>query len=95
MRVIDAEHEAATLENLRREGFPLRDDVDVLLLRGERPEWASDKQGRRDLVASGFRGETTDRTDRTPKEAAAGAEPGDLARRNTNAPARPGGRAPG
>ena len=51
----DAEHEAATLENLRREGFPLRDDVDVLLLRGERPEWTSDKQGRRDLVAAGFR----------------------------------------
>lgn len=51
----DAEHEAATLENLRREGFPLRDDVDVLLLRGERPEWTSDKQGRRDLVAADFR----------------------------------------
>jgi acid phosphatase len=51
----DAEHEAATLENLRREGFPLRDDLDVLLLRGERPEWRSDKQGRRDLVAAGFR----------------------------------------
>jgi acid phosphatase len=51
----DAEHEAATLENLRREGFPLRDDLDVLLLRGERPEWTSDKQGRRDLVAAGFR----------------------------------------
>lgn len=51
----DAEHEAATLDNLRREGFPLRDDVDVLLLRGERPEWTSDKQGRRDLVAAGFR----------------------------------------
>ena len=51
----DAEHETATLENLRREGFPLRDDLDVLLLRGERPEWTSDKQGRRDLVAAGFR----------------------------------------
>jgi len=51
----DAEHEAATLENLRREGFPLRDDVDVLLLRGERPEWTSDKQGRRELVAAGHR----------------------------------------
>lgn len=51
----DAEHEAATLENLRREGFPLRDDLDVLLLRGERPEWTSDKQARRDLVAAEFR----------------------------------------
>jgi acid phosphatase len=26
-----------------------------VLLRGERPEWTSDKQSRRDLVASGFR----------------------------------------
>jgi len=51
----DAEHETATLENLRREGFPLRDDVDVLLLRGERPDWTSDKQGRRELVAAGHR----------------------------------------
>lgn len=51
----DAESEGPTRANLEALGFPLAGDGDVVLLRGERPEWSSDKQGRRDLVASGHR----------------------------------------
>jgi acid phosphatase len=51
----DEPYERATRDNLDREGFPLRDDVDVVLLRGERPEWVSDKETRRRLVASSYR----------------------------------------
>jgi len=51
----DAEHEAATRDNLARVGFPLRQDVDVLLLRHERPEWQSDKESRRAHVAASYR----------------------------------------
>lgn len=51
----DREHEAATLANLAALGFPLPDGIDVLLLRGERPEWASDKESRRRWVAASHR----------------------------------------
>lgn len=51
----DAEHEAATRENLARTGFPLVADKDVLLLRHERPEWTSDKESRRRLVGQTHR----------------------------------------
>jgi len=51
----DEPYEPATRDNLAREGFPLRDDVDVILLRGERPEWVSDKESRRRLVAASYR----------------------------------------
>lgn len=51
----DAEHEAATRDNLARVGFPMRQDVDVLLLRHERPEWQSDKESRRAHVAASYR----------------------------------------
>jgi acid phosphatase len=37
------EEEAGTLRNLEEAGFPLDTEVDTLLLRGERPEWRSDK----------------------------------------------------
>ncbi|HVR43830.1 MAG TPA: 5'-nucleotidase, lipoprotein e(P4) family [Thermoanaerobaculia bacterium] len=52
----DAEHEAATRDNLRSAGFPLSAEIDTVLLRGERPEWAtSEKSDRRRSVARGFR----------------------------------------
>jgi len=48
--------EDATRANLEATGFELPDDLDVLLMRGERPEWdASDKTPRRREVASGYR----------------------------------------
>lgn len=37
------EEEAGTLRNLEKVGFPLAPEVDTLFLRGERPEWTSDK----------------------------------------------------
>lgn len=55
------EREAQTTrENLLAQGFPLRDPVagglgDALLLRGERPEWTSDKSVRRAAVAAHYR----------------------------------------
>lgn len=51
----DAEYEAATRANLEALGFPLPAEPDVVLLRGERPDWTSDKQSRRELVASSHR----------------------------------------
>lgn len=51
-----ADEEAGTTENLRRLGFPLSATEDRVLVRGERPEWASrDKGPRRDFVASKYR----------------------------------------
>ncbi|HUO85336.1 MAG TPA: HAD family acid phosphatase [Thermoanaerobaculia bacterium] len=50
-----ADEEAATRENLRRLGFPLRDDLDTILTRGERPEWGSDKMSRIAHVARDHR----------------------------------------
>ncbi len=51
----DAHHEAATRANLERAGFPLAADRDTVMTRGERPEWRSDKTGRREEVARGHR----------------------------------------
>lgn len=50
----------ATRRNLIGKGFPFRDQAagdlgDVLLLRGERPEWTSDKSSRRAAVAARYR----------------------------------------
>ena len=48
--------EAATRANLRAHGFPLREGVDTILSRGERPEWqASAKGPRRAHVARDYR----------------------------------------
>ncbi len=45
-----------TRRNLQRLGFPLSSDPDVLITRGERPEWsASDKTPRRAFIASRYR----------------------------------------
>ena len=47
--------EEATRRNLERLGFPMRDDIDVILTRGERPEWTGAKSSRRQAVASKHR----------------------------------------
>jgi 5'-nucleotidase (lipoprotein e(P4) family) len=51
----DAQHEAATRANLMKHGFPLPAVTDVVLCRGEKPEWSSDKSTRRAFVASTHR----------------------------------------
>jgi acid phosphatase len=51
----DSALEDATRANLHRLGFPLAQDTDVILTRGERPEWGSDKSTRRAYVAQSFR----------------------------------------
>jgi acid phosphatase len=51
----DAWLEAATRANLVRYHLPVRDDIDVVLTRGEKPEWRSDKTSRRQTVARDFR----------------------------------------
>lgn len=46
----------ATKDNLRRAGFPLRDDLETLYTRGLKPEWgSSDKGPRRAAIAAGYR----------------------------------------
>ena len=50
-----AEVEAGTAKNLESLGFPMRSDIDTLLMRGEREEWTSDKTTRRAHVAKDFR----------------------------------------
>lgn len=49
-----AGEKAVTLRNLRRLGFPVRSDAQ-LLLKGAKPEWTSDKTFRRGFVAQRFR----------------------------------------
>jgi acid phosphatase len=51
----DAALEDATRANLERLGFPLAGQTDVILTRGERPEWGSDKSPRRAHIAQRFR----------------------------------------
>ena len=47
--------EEPTRKNLAALGCPLRTDIDVVLLREERPDWGRDKSTRRDWVAKDFR----------------------------------------
>ena len=44
-----------TIENLRREGFPLANGKQVVLTRGLKEEWGSDKGTRRAEIARGYR----------------------------------------
>lgn len=44
-----------TLRNLQKLGYPLSDTEDTLLMRGDRPEWKSDKSGRRSFIAERYR----------------------------------------
>jgi len=50
-----APEEQATRDNLESLGFPLRSDIDVILTRGEQPDWDSPKSGRRRVVAGTHR----------------------------------------
>jgi acid phosphatase len=51
-----ATEEVATRNNLRELGFPLAERVDVILTRGEKPEWdTSDKTPRREYLAQRYR----------------------------------------
>lgn len=50
-----ADEEAATRRNLEALGFPVRQNIDVVLTSGEREDWTSDKTTRRDHVAESFR----------------------------------------
>ena len=47
--------EAATRLNLTTIGIKLPDHIDTVLSRGERPEWGSDKESRRRLIAQSYR----------------------------------------
>ncbi len=51
----DRDQEAATRENLERAGFPLRTDLDTVLVEGERADWGRDKESRRAAVARSHR----------------------------------------
>ena len=50
-----ASQESATRQNLSALGFPLQDDLDVVLTRDERPEWNREKSSRRRFVADTHR----------------------------------------
>ena len=50
-----AHQEQATRDNLESLGFPLRSDIDVILTRGEKPDWNRPKSGRRRVVAGTHR----------------------------------------
>lgn len=50
-----ASQEEATRDNLEARGFPLSPDFDVILTRGERPEWDGAKSSRRRAVANTHR----------------------------------------
>ncbi len=54
----DEHHEEPTRRNMERLGFPLDehapDEEDVLLVRGEREEWGSDKTSRREWIAERY-----------------------------------------
>ena len=50
-----AHQEQATRDNLDALGFPLRSDIDVVLTRGEQPDWDGPKSSRRRVVASTHR----------------------------------------
>jgi 5'-nucleotidase (lipoprotein e(P4) family) len=51
----EAAQKSVTRSNLANAGFPLRDGVDTLYCRGERPNWGSDKTTRRAEIAAHYR----------------------------------------
>ena len=51
----DASVEEATLQNLKKHGFPVKEGTDVLLTNNERPNWTSAKVNRRKHVAENYR----------------------------------------
>ena len=51
----DASVEEATYDNLEKLGFPLKENIDVLLTKNERPDWTSAKDNRRQYLAKNYR----------------------------------------
>jgi acid phosphatase len=51
----EEKEEPAVRRNLEKLGFPLSDNADNLLMRGERKEWTTDKTSRRAFVAASHR----------------------------------------
>ncbi len=51
----DANTEEATRKNLEALGFPISQETDVVLLKGEQENWTSSKVNRRLMVASNYR----------------------------------------
>ena len=51
----EAKSEEDTRRNLKQAGLPLHDSIDTVLLRGERPEWTSEKTTRRKFIAEKYR----------------------------------------
>lgn len=51
----DADEKEGTRKNLEKLGYPLTENADNLLVRGERKEWGSDKSSRRAHVAASYR----------------------------------------
>jgi acid phosphatase len=51
----EAKEEPGTRQRIANLGFPLDPNVDTVLTRGEKPEWTSDKTGRREFVAASYR----------------------------------------
>jgi len=49
------ELEQATRKNLIDTGFPMDDELDTLLTKGEEENWGSDKTNRRSLLAEQYR----------------------------------------
>jgi 5'-nucleotidase (lipoprotein e(P4) family) len=47
--------EAATRQNMERDGFPMGGNVDTFLMQNEKPEWTNAKGTRRAVVAAGYR----------------------------------------
>ncbi len=50
-----ADLEAVTRKNLALYGFPLNKNIDTVLMKGEKPQWKSDKGSRRQLIAKTHR----------------------------------------
>ncbi len=51
----DVKEEEGTRQRIANLGFPLEANLDTILTRGERAEWASDKASRREFVAAQYR----------------------------------------
>ena len=47
--------EAATRQNMERDGFPMGGNVDTFLMQNEKPEWTNAKSTRRAVVTAGYR----------------------------------------
>lgn len=51
----EAGQEDATRANMKALGYPMGGNVDTFLMKGEKPEWKSDKTPRREFVAKDYR----------------------------------------